>query len=250
MIRRVTLGARSASPRATTRIGVEHVLGRCVLEQEPAGAGPDRGVHVVVDVERGQHDHPHTGQIGIGRDPPGGFDAVEHRHADVHQHHIGPMRAGQLDGLLTVGSLADELEIGGVLDHRPQAGADQRLIIDDPDPHGHVGAPNGKRAATWKPPIGPRAGIEVTVVHGDALAHPHQTLPGRRRHRGWSRASRALVVDLDGHGVVGVAHDDRRPSPAGVPDHIGERLLHDAVGGEVDAQRERRAVGPRPAPRR
>ena len=135
--------------------GVEDVLGWGVLEQEPAGAGPDGGVHVVVDVEGRQHHHPHTGQVRVGSDPPGGFDAVEHRHADVHQHHIGPLPTGQLDRLLAVGGLTDQLEVGGVVDHASQPGADQRLIIDDTDPHGHVDAPNGRRAATWKPPIGP-----------------------------------------------------------------------------------------------
>ena len=29
------------------------------------------------------------------------------------------------------------------------------LVIDDTDPHGHVDAPNGRRAATWNPPSGP-----------------------------------------------------------------------------------------------
>ena len=47
----------------------------------------------------------------------------------------------------------------------------------------------------------------------------------------------ALVVDLDGDAVVGVAHDDRGLRPTGVLEHVRQRLLHDAVGREVDARR-------------
>jgi hypothetical protein len=30
-------------------------------------------------------------------EPPGGLDAVEHRHADVHDDHVGPLAEGELD---------------------------------------------------------------------------------------------------------------------------------------------------------
>ena len=60
----------------------------------------------------------------------------------------GRWRTGHRHGLLTVFCLADQREVGGVLDHRPQSGADQRLVIGNADAHGHVDSANGKRAAT------------------------------------------------------------------------------------------------------
>src|SRR5262249_7627260 len=48
--RRVTDGASRASPAAITLDGLGQLGGLDVLEQEPTGAGPDRGVHVVIEV--------------------------------------------------------------------------------------------------------------------------------------------------------------------------------------------------------
>ena len=41
----------------------DQVLGGDVLEQEAAGPGGQRGVHVLVQVECGQHDDPHVGAV-------------------------------------------------------------------------------------------------------------------------------------------------------------------------------------------
>ena len=50
--------------------GGDQVLGRDVLEQEPAGPGGQRRVDVVVEVERRQDDH--AGSVGVGRPGCGG----------------------------------------------------------------------------------------------------------------------------------------------------------------------------------
>ena len=51
------LGAISASPSAAAWIGLDEQRGPGVLEQEAAGAGLQRPVHVLVEVERRDHDY-------------------------------------------------------------------------------------------------------------------------------------------------------------------------------------------------
>ena len=54
---RVTDGEMIASPEATSADGVDDLGGRGVLDQESAGAGAQRAHHLLVGLERGQHDH-------------------------------------------------------------------------------------------------------------------------------------------------------------------------------------------------
>jgi len=65
----------------------DELLGRLVLEHEPAGAGVQRLVDVLVEVERREHEHPRVGPLD--EDPARRLQAVELRHADVHEHEIG-----------------------------------------------------------------------------------------------------------------------------------------------------------------
>src|SRR6266511_4034328 len=60
---------------------VDQVVRCHVLEQESAGSGGERGVDVLVEVERGQHEHSDRVAVGggwrLGQDPSGGFEAVQ-----------------------------------------------------------------------------------------------------------------------------------------------------------------------------
>jgi hypothetical protein len=70
--------------------GRHQVLAGQVLEQEPAGPGPQGLEHVLVQVEGGQDQHPdRVGGPGAGQ-PAGRRQPVELGHADVHQDHVGP----------------------------------------------------------------------------------------------------------------------------------------------------------------
>ena len=84
---------------------------------------------------------------------PGGLDAVEVGHADVHQHDLGTQRPCCLDDLVAVPRLADHLQVGFGVHDDPEAGADQLLVIGDQDADGHgrvpFGAVSGRRARTW-----------------------------------------------------------------------------------------------------
>jgi hypothetical protein len=127
--------------------GGHQVLGRDVLEQEAAGPGGQRGVHVVVQVEGGQDDHPRGAGV-VGEDPPGGLQTVQFRHPYVHQHHVRPVPADRLHRLVAVGRLPHHLDPTGREDH-PEAGTHQRLIVGHHHPRrrGH-GTSKGIRAST------------------------------------------------------------------------------------------------------
>jgi hypothetical protein len=46
----------------------------------------------------------------VGDDAPGRLDAVEHRHRKVHENDVRMRGGSLLDGLLTVGTAADDFE--------------------------------------------------------------------------------------------------------------------------------------------
>ena len=84
-------------------------------------------------------------------DLPGGLDAVKHRHLDVHQGDVRKVLGGQRHGLPPVGGLGDHLDIVFGLEQRPDAAADQRLVVGEQDPD-QDGSRAGNSALTRKPP--------------------------------------------------------------------------------------------------
>ena len=112
----------------------DELLRRGALEQEAAGAGPDRVVDVVVEVEGCEHEDLRAGiaaeQVARGLEP------VELGHPDVHQHEVRRELARALQRLAPVGGLADHLEVGLRVEDHPQAAAHERLIVGDQDPDG------------------------------------------------------------------------------------------------------------------
>jgi hypothetical protein len=123
------------------------LLRRHVLEQEPAGARAQRLVDVLVEVERGEHEHA-RGHVAAQRGHLARrLDAVELGHADVHQHDVGRQATRLLDRRVAVGRLADDVDVLlGVEDHA-EAGAHQRLVVGDQDAD-H----SGSLATTSNPP--------------------------------------------------------------------------------------------------
>jgi hypothetical protein len=118
--------------------GGKQVVGSSVLEQEATGSGPERGEGVLVEVERGEHDDPRAQTAG--HEASGRLDAVESRHSDVHEDHVGGGRPERSERLAAVTRFADDSHIGlGVDDHR-QAGADELLVVDQVHPD-HPGLP-------------------------------------------------------------------------------------------------------------
>src|SRR5690606_17203968 len=139
--------------------------GRCVLQQEAARARPQRLVHVVVDVERGEHQDPRpvlprrpggAGGAAGGEQPAGGLQPVHLGHPHVHQHHVGPGAAAQLDAPGAVGGLAHHVDVALGGQQGGEAGPHHGLVVDDDDARRHVKSfpARGSRAATRKPPSG------------------------------------------------------------------------------------------------
>jgi hypothetical protein len=96
--------------------GVVQLVGVVVPEEEAAGARSERAEGVVVDLEGGEHDHPDPSEVRVLGDGAGGFDAVNLRHADVHENDVGSSTAGEVDGVTSICGLADDDEVVGELD--------------------------------------------------------------------------------------------------------------------------------------
>ena len=97
--------------------GGDEVFRRRVLQEVPAGAGAHRGVHVLVEVERGEHEHLGVAVVARG-DETRGFDAVHDGHPDVHQHDVGTGPLAQLHPEATVLGVTDDVDVGlGIEDH-------------------------------------------------------------------------------------------------------------------------------------
>ena len=138
------------------------------------------------------------GGSAVARIAPGGLDAVDVRHAHVHQHHVGPRPGDQVDGVAPVGRLADHVDVGLALEDHPEPGAHHRLVVDQHDADRHVAATIGtigNVARTRQPPPGTRPGDELPGEHPHTLAHPDQ--PEARRRRGGDAGAATVVDHLD-----------------------------------------------------
>ena len=120
-----------------------------VLQQESAGAGAQRFVDVLVEIE-GRHDQ-HTHGVVTGEHSPGRLEAVEARHPNVHQHHVRLLGIDELQRFEPVGGLADDDDVGLRGQDRLKSGANDGLVVDDRDPD-HDTAPVGIRASSRNPP--------------------------------------------------------------------------------------------------
>ena len=78
------------------------------------------------------------------------------------------------------------------------------------------------------------ARLQLAAVYGDALAHSDQAVAGA----GTVTGTGAVVRDLELEVIGSVTKKDSGARRTGVPEGIGQRLLHDPVRGEVDARRE------------
>ena len=84
-----------------------------------------------------------------------------------------------------------------------------------------------------------RARVQFAAVQADPLPQPDQSATVRTRSARRPRRPGTAVV---GHGdqqvVRAVLQDDGRAGGSGVLDHVGQRLLHHPVRGQVDAGRQ------------
>jgi len=90
-------------------------------------------------------------------------------------------------------------------------------------------------------PVRAAPGAQVPAVERHPLAHSRETVAGAELGRLAGRGT-AVVGDLQLELVGPVAHGDLRANPAGVLARVGQRLLDDATGRQVDARRQRPRV--------
>ena len=101
-----------------------------------------------------------TRVLGCARDDAAGrLDPVEHGHADVHQHDVGPQSARLGDRFLAVARLADDVRLGLGVEDLAQADADECLVVCDQNGRHRIGSrtrtakpPPGRRPASRRPP--------------------------------------------------------------------------------------------------
>src|SRR4051794_24618879 len=80
--------------------------------------------------------------------------------------------------------------------------------------------------------LAPAPAGQVPAAQGGPLAHADDPVAGGLQLAG----AAAVVGDLELQGVGPVRDGDARPRGARMLEGVGERLLHDAIGGEVDAR--------------
>jgi hypothetical protein len=115
--------------------GIDELLGRHVLEQEPARTGPDGGVDVLVAVEGREHQHAGRVRVRGVEELPGRFDPIEAGHADVHQHHVRAEPPTLGDRVRPVVGLADHLEVVLGIEDQSEPRTHQGLVVDDDHPY-------------------------------------------------------------------------------------------------------------------
>ncbi len=102
-------------------------VGGGLFEQKTRRAQRHHLLDIRVITVRGENEHLRAGN-GF-EDLPGGFQAVEQRHRDVHHHHGGTKFSGQGHRLAAGFRFADHLDIPFGFQQGPKAFADNRVVF-------------------------------------------------------------------------------------------------------------------------
>jgi hypothetical protein len=73
----------------------------------------------------------HAVEARVGDDLASRLDSVQHRHLNVDEGYVGQVFYREPDRLSPVGGLGDDLEIILSVQQGPEAGADERLVVDE-----------------------------------------------------------------------------------------------------------------------
>src|SRR5439155_22014319 len=91
----------------------------------------------------------HARWLAVGGEAARCLDAVEARHADVHENERGEQAPSLVDRLAAIRGLAHDLDVRRGLEELAETGADERLVVGDQDARAHA---RGMRARISKPP--------------------------------------------------------------------------------------------------
>ena len=148
------------------------------------------------------------------------------------------VRGAQPHGLGTVARRRDDAEVGLRRQQRAETRADHLLVVDHHDAdHGAPARSSGRVASTRNPPASPDSTATDSTDHGGSLAHPEQAMPGRGVAVGWH--ARTVVPDPHVERGVGVVELDVHGRARRVAPRVGQRLLDDPVGRELQARLQR-----------
>ena len=108
-----------------------HVMRGGLFEQKSHRAGFGRALHIRVITVRGENEHFGGGE-GFEH-LAGGFQTIEQRHGDVHQHHGGAKFLGQGDRLAAVLRFADHFKVVFQFEHLAETLAHDRMVFGQQD---------------------------------------------------------------------------------------------------------------------
>ena len=77
-------------------------------------------------------------------------------HDDVEQDDVGLLEPGRPDPVVAVARLADDLDVVLAIEQEPEAGADDRVVVDDENANRHGSGTVPRTSARF--PAAPRAG--------------------------------------------------------------------------------------------
>ena len=213
-----------------------------LLQHVTARARGEGLAHVLRIVLHGQHQHLRL--LRLFEDCGSGLDPTPARHDDVHQDDVGLVRAGLEDGFAKIARLGHDLDVVLRLEHATEAGADDRVVVDDEDADRHVTGTSidsvvpepGEDSTSSRPPTRP--------TRSCIPSSPRPFWPGFVE-------APAVVLDHGGDRAVAPREDDAHVAGLRVLDHVRQRLLRDPVERRLDlrGQAARRRASARGRPR-
>jgi hypothetical protein len=108
--------------------GGDQLLGLRAFQEEAGCTRPQGAEDVVVLLERREDDHLELGRRS--EDLARRRDAVEVRHANVHQHDVRNELSDELAAAASVGGFAHNRDSVVAREHRAKAGAHQVVVVD------------------------------------------------------------------------------------------------------------------------
>ena len=116
--------------------GVDDLLQRALLRQEPGRAGRGR---LREDVQLGVAGQDQDARVRVaGLDAPRPLDAVDAGKVDVHQDHVGRVLLGELQRRFDARRGTDALEVGLRVDGDRDRLREREVIVDDQHPLCHL----------------------------------------------------------------------------------------------------------------
>ena len=122
-------GSTTRRPGVDAADGLGELARGGVLDDEAGGARLERPAQVAGPAERRHHEGAHAGQgAAHGRRCR---DAVDARHLDVEQAHVGAGGPGRVDDLVAPAHLRDHLEIGLEREQRRERPTHEGLVVGE-----------------------------------------------------------------------------------------------------------------------